>query len=139
MSENFEEFWNSSFAIPVEDILADELAEISDDDVAQRSRELHAYAANTENFEPEVREAIEQTSQYFPYLLDAMLWEDATFISDSPGKNAGLEGLGGGGESTRHLVNAVQNAEHSILIQSPYLVLAVPRMGVASNASISRR
>ena len=124
MSENFEEFWNSPFAVRVEDILADELDDITPEAVQQRSRELHAYAADTRNFTLEIREAIENTSQYFPYLLEAMSWEDhARFISDSPGKNAGLEGLGGGGESTRELVNAVRNAEQSILIQSPYLVM----------------
>lgn len=129
MSENFEEFWNSSFAIPVEDILTDELAAISASDVERRSQELHTYAADETNFEPEVRAAIENTSQYFPYLLSAMSWEDdARFISDSPGKNAGLQGLGGSGESTRELVAAVSQAKHSILIQSPYLVM--PEGGV---------
>ena len=52
-----------------------------------------------------------------------MSWEDARFISDSPGKNAGDSGLGGGGESTQLLIDAVRDAKSSVLIQSPYLIM----------------
>ncbi len=52
-----------------------------------------------------------------------MKWEDVSFISDVPGKNDGKSGLGGGGESTEQLINAVKNAKSSILIQSPYLIM----------------
>jgi putative cardiolipin synthase len=52
-----------------------------------------------------------------------MSWEDAFFISDSPGKNVGGSGLGGGGESTQLLIEAVSNAKSSVLIQSPYLIM----------------
>lgn len=123
MGENFEEFWTSDLAVPVESILADELARISRADVRRRSLELHAYANDPENFEPEVRAAIAATTQYFPGLLHAMIWEDVTFLSDVPGKNAGDSGLGGGGESTDQLLNAVKNAKESVLIQSPYLIM----------------
>lgn len=123
MGENFEEFWTSDLAVPVESILADELARISRADVRRRSLELHAYANDPENFEPEVRAAISATTQYFPGLLHAMIWEDVTFLSDVPGKNAGDSGLGGGGESTDQLLNAVKNAKESVLIQSPYLIM----------------
>jgi len=123
MTENFEEFWNSEFAHPVEAILEDERQTILTADVQQRSRELHAYAADPRNFEPQVREAIAAAPRYFPALLEAMSWEDVTFVSDIPGKNTGESGLGGGGESTQHLLNAVKNARSSILIQSPYLIM----------------
>ena len=52
-----------------------------------------------------------------------MRWEDVVFLSDVPGKNSGESGLGGGGESTNHLIDAVKNARESILIQSPYLIM----------------
>lgn len=123
MNENFEEFWNSEYAVAVEQVLAEELKEISVADVAQRSAELHAYAADTTNFAPEVRQAIAAASRYFPTLLQAIVWDDMTFISDIPGKNPGDEGLGGGGRSTRALISALENAEESVLIQSPYLVM----------------
>ena len=123
MTENFEEFWNSEFAHPVETILESERETITRPEVEQYSRALHAYAADPKHFEPQIREAIATIDQRFPALLSAMSWEDARFISDSPGKNAGDSGLGGGGESTRLLVDAVRNAKSSVLIQSPYLIM----------------
>jgi putative cardiolipin synthase len=89
----------------------------------QRSKLLHDYAADPANFETQVREAINHAANYFPGLLKAMSWEDVIFISDVPGKNTGESGLGGGGESTNQLINAVKNARESILIQSPYLIM----------------
>jgi putative cardiolipin synthase len=123
MTENFEEFWQSEFAVPVEQILAGELEEITAADSRKRAEELHAYAADPSNFAPEVRQAIAATSKYVEPILQAMVWDDMTFISDIPGKNPGEMGLGGGGESTRQLIAAMQGAEKEILIQSPYLVM----------------
>ena len=123
MADNFEEFWDSEYAVPVEQILADEHAEISDADVRQRARELHAYAADPRNFAPEVRQAIEATGGQVGPLLESMAWGEMTFISDIPGKNRGDMGLGGGGESTRQLIQALADARQDILIQSPYLVM----------------
>jgi putative cardiolipin synthase len=123
MTDNFEEFWESEYAVPVEQILADELESVSAEDSRQRAEELHAYAVDPRNFAPEVREAIDATGQHVEALLQAMVWDDMTFISDIPGKNAGDMGLGGSGESTRQLIAALQDAEEEILIQSPYLVM----------------
>ena len=55
--------------------------------------------------------------------MQAIVGDDVTFVSDVPGKNPGEQGLSGSGESTNQLINAVKNAESSILIQSPYLIL----------------
>lgn len=123
MTANFDEFWNSEFAVPVETIFEEELQEISSADVEQRSMQLKAYAEDPTNFAPEVRQAIADTELYFPKLMQAIVWEDVSFISDVPGKNEGEAGLGGGGESTDQLIEAVRNAKSSILIQSPYLIL----------------
>ena len=123
MTDNFNEFWNSEFAVPVEDILADEVESITAEDVATRARELHAYADDPRNFAPQVREAIASAPASFPYLLQAMSWEDVMFVSDIPGKNTGESGLGGGGETTTHLFNALSGAQESVLIQSPYLIM----------------
>ena len=123
MRENFDEFWNSEYAVPVEYLLASELEEISHEDIEIYTAALHAYAADPANFEPVVREAIAATDRQVQGLLDSMVWDDATFISDIPGKNAGDMGLGGGGESTRALIAAIAGAKHSVLIQTPYLVM----------------
>ena len=123
MSENFEEFWNSGFAHPVEDLLVDIGRYVTAADIEQKSRDLHAYAADPRNFKPEIRQAITGAPGKFPEIVDAMSWEVVSFISDIPGKNSGEEGLGGGGESTELLIDAVKKAKSSVLIQSPYLVM----------------
>ena len=123
MTENFEEFWESEYAVNVEKILASQIEEVSVEDIRGHARELHVYAADEGNFAPAVRQAISATSDKFQALLQSMVWDDMTFISDVPGKNAGDMGLGGGGESTRQLIAALQAAKESVLIQSPYLVM----------------
>ncbi len=123
MQENFEEFWTSELAVPVELILDDDDLAITPADAQRRYQELHAYAGDPKNFEPQVRDAINGIAEYFPALLQAMSWEDVAFLSDVPGKNSGEAGLGGGGESTDQLINSVQGARNSILIQSPYLIM----------------
>ena len=137
MSENFEEFWASSLAVPVEDVLDDSSKEVSDRDARARAQELHAYAANPVNFDPEIRAAINTMPEQFSTLLNTMTWHDVRFISDAPGKNEGKSGLGGGGESTEQLIKAVQNAKRSILIQSPYLIM--PKGGVELFAALVDR
>ena len=123
MQENFEEFWSSELSIPVEKIFEEDEMPVSPADMRQRSKSLHDYAADPANFEIQVREAIENAANSFPDLLQAMSWEDVVFLSDVPGKNSGEFGLGGGGESTNQLINAVKTARESILIQSPYLIM----------------
>ncbi len=137
MTSNFNEFWDSDLAVPVEHQLKDVDQRIATEDVERKYAELHAYAADPANFEPEIRNAIEQMPKDFPKLLRAMAWEDARFISDKPGKNPGHAGFGGGGESTQALVSAIKNAKHSILIQSPYLIL--PKGGIELLAELHKR
>lgn len=123
MRENFDEFWESEFAIPVERILESERRKISSEDVERKSEELRAYASDPANFAPEIRQAIDATPKHFAALMRAMVWDDVQFVSDAPGKNDGASGLSGGGESTFHLINVVRGAKESILIQSPYLIM----------------
>lgn len=137
MTENFEEFWTSGFAHPVEAILENERQSITKAEVLERSRQLHAYATDPKNFKPQIRDAIANADGFFPELLQAMSWEDATFISDVPGKNTGESGLGGGGESTQYLIDAVRNAKYSVLIQSPYLIM--PEGGIELFEELTKR
>ena len=123
MQENFGEFWLSELSVPVEKIFEEDHVHISPADMRQRSNLLHDYAADPTNFDIQARDAIDNAANYFPALLQAMSWEDVVFLSDVPGKNSGESGLGGGGESTNQLINAVKNARESILIQSPYLIM----------------
>ena len=137
MTENFEEFWTSPLAVPVEQIFDDPDYHLSPAAIRQGSDALHRYARNPDNFEPQVREAIANIEASFPALLGAMSWDDVTFISDIPGKNAGRDGLGGGGESTSKLADAVRSARESVLIQSPYLIM--PEGGIELLAALEKQ
>jgi len=137
VSENFEEFWTSALAVPVEDVLGDSMATVSDQDATKRAQELHAYASDPANFEPEIRAAIDAMPERFSSLLRHISWQDVSFISDTPGKNEGASGLGGGGESTAQIIESVRGAEHSILIQSPYLIM--PKGGIELFKSLTKR
>jgi len=137
MSENFDEFWQSDLAVPVETIFDDETQDLTSAEVAAKAGQLHDYANDVVNFEPQVREAIDNISDQFPKLLQNMSWQDVSFISDIPGKNDGESGLQGGGESTTQLAAALRDAKESVLIQSPYLVM--PKGGIDLLAELSRR
>jgi putative cardiolipin synthase len=137
MTENFDEFWASDLAIAVEDILREEAVQITIANAQRHFQHLHDYASDPENFELEIRNAIAAAADYFADLLQAMSWEDVSFLSDVPGKNAGEAGLGGGGESTNQLINAVKKAKDSVLIQSPYLIM--PEGGIELFAELVAR
>ena len=128
MQDNFEEFWVSDLAVPVEKILHEDADRITPAEVAAKESQLHEYANDPKNFSPVIRSSITSLAEYFPHLFQNMIWQDVKFISDVPGKNDGKSGLQGGGESTAQLIDALAAAKDSVLIQSPYLVM--PKGGV---------
>ena len=129
MTDNFNEFWNSDLSVPVTHLLSGSLNKLSVADIDDIRRELHEYANNTENFATEVRDTLAGLPDYFPQLMADIVWDDVHFISDKPGKNNNRLLLSGGGESTEKLLAVLAAARHSVLIQSPYLVL--PDGGIA--------
>ena len=123
MSENFEEFWHSELAVPVSSLVASAELRLSEREIADHYAMLRRYAGDPQNFAPEVRAVLAQLSRDFPALLQQLVWDDVRFISDAPGKNPGLSGLRGGGESTAALTEILAGARQSVLIQTPYLVM----------------
>ena len=123
ITASFERFWTSPLSKPVESLLAANLKKLTPTRLNEIYAELHGYARNTENFAPEVRQALADLPSKFDGLLREMVWDDVRFLSDIPGKNDGSKGLGGGGRTTTELVNAVKLARKRVTIQSPYLVL----------------
>ncbi|WP_423898982.1 phospholipase D-like domain-containing protein, partial [Candidatus Pelagadaptatus aseana] len=121
MSENFNEFWGSEFAMPVSDIFAD--MEISTKDVESHYHALRAYSSDPENFEPEIRAIIDGYDEAFAETLRKITVADIEFISDHPGKN-NFSTLGGGSITSDRLLADILAAKESILIQSPYLILS---------------
>ena len=129
MRANFDAFWASRLAVPVEARfdglgLMKKNVKVDDADVQQVYRGLHAYANKPENFAPEVRAAIAATPAAFERLARDMAWGRVEFIHDRPGKNGRRWSLGGGGTSSAALAKLVAGATESIVIQSPYLVMS---------------
>lgn len=123
MATNFEAFWRSELSVPVESLydglgLMQKNVRVDDAQVQQVYRELHAYARSPENFAPEVRAAIAATPGAFARVAQQVRWGEVQFIHDRPGKNAS----GSGAESTLALARLLQGAQHSVVIQTPYLV-----------------
>ena len=127
--KSFNRFWTSELSVPVEDrfkgvgLLGQNLS-VDDKTVHSIYKELHDYASLPENFEPEVRYAIENLSSSFYALAKEIAWGDASFISDAPGKNKQAGSFHAGGLTGSALGSLVEKAKKSILIQSPYLVLS---------------
>jgi cardiolipin synthase C len=118
MHAAFETYWNSSLSVTVSDLLPP-LAEVRRDSLW---RAIEAYAADTLNFAPDVRQALETLPSRFDAFLADLTWCEARFITDAPGKNDGRSGLRGGGETTQFLAGLLRSAQKRITIQSPYLI-----------------
>lgn len=123
MSENFNQFWDSPLSVAVSDIFAQEALDVDDADIRAHTDALHRYARDSGNFAPEVRQMLQDLPAQFADVVARMRWGDARYISDSPGKNDQQSFLSGGGKTTEALVEQLQRAKQSVLIQTPYLVI----------------
>jgi len=123
MEKSFDSFWDSELSVPVEQLLTSGAKPMSPEEIRKIYDELHDYAQEPDNFAPVVRQALLNVPREFTTILDAVTWDDIDFISDIPGKNSARRGLAGGGVTTRALIDVLQQAQKSITIQSPYLVL----------------
>jgi len=126
---SFDQFWRSELSVEVNDLfdglgILQKNVSINDAEVQKIYQELHEYAQSPDNFELEVRKAIENVPAAFQVLTKEVIWTDARFISDTPGKNNRRFSLGGGGITTVELAALVEKSKHKIVIQSPYLVLS---------------
>lgn len=122
VSTSFAKFWDSELSVNIT-----ALAKLDDylDIDASRFDKLHQYACNPENFWPQVRQRISNLPAAFQELQESgkIIWLDSVeFVSDEPGKNEQIKGLGGGGATTTALIELIRQAKSTIDIQSPYLV-----------------
>jgi len=131
VQRSFDEFWDDALSVPIGGAAratiaeAAEAAVVAARDTATAYTYLHRYACDPANFRPEVRERIRDFPTAFAELQarGTLTWVDRVeFVSDAPGKNSGTAGLGGGGASTDALVALIRGAQHSISIESPYLI-----------------
>ncbi len=129
IQESFDRFWRSDLSVPVEQRfngvgLFKKNVNVDDSEVLLIYQGLKQYAESPENFEPEVRSAITNIPSAFNELAKNVVWTQAQFISDIPGKNANLIALDGGGLATTALAELIKEAKEHIVIQSPYLVMS---------------
>ena len=102
------------------------------EDLTALQTRIGAYACDPENFWPEIRALIDGIPEAIPHIVASgrlHRLEEYRFVSDMPGKNT-TGGFSGGGASTDALLALVQDAEKSVLIQSPYLVLTELGLGL---------
>ena len=131
VQRSFQEFWTDSLSRPVGALVrretmadggADALIRSSD---AERFAWLHRYACDPSNYWPQVREQLDGIPRAFERILatGALQWIDSVqYVTDTPGKNDGSAGLGGGSATLDALSALVRGASKTIDIQSPYLV-----------------
>jgi phosphatidylserine/phosphatidylglycerophosphate/cardiolipin synthase-like enzyme len=122
VQSEFEQFWNDSLSRPITDLVR---PTAGDTNHAATLAWLHQYACDPANYWPQVRQQVGTIPVAFEQIQasGALQWVDSvTYVSDVPGKNAGTDGLGGGGATTAALLDLVRHARKSIAIQSPYLI-----------------
>ena len=127
---SFDAFWSHPLAVELEGDNTDAA------DPAGFYDKIHAYACDPENFWPEIRALIDGIPEAIPRLMAAgrlHRLEGMRFVSDPPGKNSS-SGYSGGGASTDALLKLVSEAQSSVTIQSPYLVLTELGLGLFSDA-----
>lgn len=136
VKSSFEQFWNADISVPVTWLVQDTAVQAYNN---QRYERLHQYACNPENFWPQVREKIRQLPKVFNTLLETEkvhFIDSIEFISDVPGKNNKSTSFEGG-KTTSRLVDLIQHAQKSIVIQSPYLITTA-QMRALLKAAVQR-
>jgi cardiolipin synthase C len=122
MQDNFERFWGSMLARPIEELMASKIDDFPAERVHLILAGLRGSAEKLVSRTPVIREALEDQPRRFAELLNNMAWNDIRFISDHPWKNA-QKGLSGGGVMLTELTALISEAQQRITIQSPYLIL----------------
>ena len=128
ITKSFDRFWANELSVPVEELydglgILKKNINVNAAEVQEIYRDLHEYANSPLNYEPEVRESIENLSKHLPEFINDISWSIVDIINDLPGKNDNTFSLGGGGRSSTQLAELVKSAQKSVLIQSPYVVL----------------
>ncbi|TEW43550.1 phospholipase D family protein [Psychromonas algicola] len=121
IQKSFNQFWDDELSVPVTQLLKSSVIS----NPQPNFEKLHQYACNPINFLPEVREQIAMMPLAFSYAVNhgQVHWlENVEYISDPPGKNDGKTFLGGSGIATDRLITLIQQAKHSVTIQTPYLI-----------------
>lgn len=118
---SFDQFWQSELSVDVQDLIKDREASQAPPNFSA----LHEYACDPVNFAPSVRYKINNLPAVIADIQakQELQWlSNVEYVSDLPGKNDQTEFLGGSGISTERLVELLQGAKKSVVIQTPYLI-----------------
>lgn len=125
MNKSFREYWDYELSVDVETLLSSTKRWLTKEQTQKKYAELHQYASDPENFEIAIRDKINnQLDEPFSRLFNHMVWTNVHFVSDTPGKNSNKFKLDGGGVTTHVLANMLRDAQKTVTIQSPYLVMS---------------
>ncbi|MBI3235454.1 MAG: phospholipase D family protein, partial [Bacteroidetes bacterium] len=122
VQSSFDLFWNHKLSVDVKQLVLNKEERRIDTSIFNK---LHQYACNPQNFWPQVRERIQNLPQAFKHINETgeLVWLDSVyFVTDTPGKNNGMNDLRGGGVTTDSLIQLVCRAKKTIDISSPYLI-----------------
>lgn len=117
----FEQYWNDSLSISLSELVKEK----PDEPGEEGYDKLHEYVADTSHFSDRMRDMVWGYPDHFKELHSngEVVWADKiSFVADKPGKNEERENKKGG-LSTDSILALLEQAQSSVVIQTPYVVL----------------
>lgn len=119
VSESFFNYWNSPWAVPVEQLIGDDATEKNRQGILQELAE-NDLAGPLQITLPSEQRILER---HFQELLGHMVWAPATFIYDEPGSTEKEAYSDEPKRVARHLLDLAGDSRKEVLIESAYFVL----------------
>ena len=129
---SFNQFWEDKRTVAIQKLLPK-----THKDSETILTQLARLRCNPKQFWPEVQQRIASAPMLFTHHIQSgrLAWvKGVHFVSDDPGKNDGTKGLKGLGKSTKALLQLVEGAKKSVVIQTPYLVTTSVSQGLFKRA-----
>ncbi len=126
VSESFEAYWNSPWAIPVDQILTTSLDQIEGKELLN---ELHDTQEQQLHLSPHY-EAIDPETN-FQQIIKEFVWAHAEFFYDEPGADEKTAHPKGPKRVAQKLIDLAEKSRHEVLIESAYFVLNEPALKLA--------
>jgi putative cardiolipin synthase len=119
VGKQFDEMWNSEWAIPISALVSFEL---SQDEVQNKYLVLAEYAGDEKNHPYPLPEGREQRQQLIDNWLEVATWAPAEFVYNPPVITGGDEA--NGTVIADYLIELLKDAESEILVESAYFIIS---------------